>query len=409
MALLIGAGLFIHSFVRVIEQDLGADPSDLLTFDFRLTQAETIKPFGRYRGMGLWDISPVPAQRVERVLERLEQVPEIAGVAATNLPPFRDQTMRMPFLIEGRPAPPSAGSSGIGFTEGQQFADYFAVTRGFFGVMKVPLLKGRDFNDRDNEDAPLVIVINQTLARRYFPNEDPIGKRITLDWVPDERPREVVGVVADTPVTPLQREQAAAVYVPHLQQTSKFTGPYWFTRAGMYFVLRTSVDPRSLEASLKSVVAEVDRNTPVADIRTMKDTIDHQVGNLRLYMLLIAIFATVATVLAATGIYCVMAYSVAERRREIGIRIALGAGSRDVLAMMFRQASFIIGIGLLIGLGVALGVSRLLQSTLYGVSSTDLPTYAAVAVVLLLTATIACLIPTKRAIAVDPTVSLKND
>src|SRR6185369_319580 len=169
--LLTGAGLMIHSFVRILEKDLGADPRNLLTFDFRLTQAETVKPFGRYRGLGLWDISPVPAQRVERVLERLQQLRGVASVAAVNLPPFRNQTMTMPFLIEGRPAPAS-NTSGV-----QQTAQYFAVTRGFFGVMKIPLLRGRDFTDRDTEASTPVVVINDTLARQYFPNEDPIGKR----------------------------------------------------------------------------------------------------------------------------------------------------------------------------------------------------------------------------------------
>src|SRR5262249_10539881 len=155
--------------------------------------------------------------------------------------------------------------------------------QGFFGVMRTPLLKGRDFTDRDKEDAPLVMIINQTMARQFFPGEDPIGKRITVDWVPNERPREIIGIVGDTASTPLQREQASAMYVPHLQQTPKFTGPLWGTRSGMYFVLRTSGEPLAIVPALKSAVAEIDRNTPVAEIRTAEDTISNQVRNLRLY------------------------------------------------------------------------------------------------------------------------------
>jgi putative ABC transport system permease protein len=274
--------------------------------------------------------------------------------------------------------------------------------------MRIPLLKGRDFGKHDNADSPLVLIINETMAREFFPNEDPIGKRITLDWVPDERPREIIAVVGDTAVSPLQRRQAPAVYVPHLQQTSKFTGPAWGSRAGMYFIVRTLQEPSRFVPALKSAVAEVDRNTPVADLRSVEETIDNQVRNLRLYMLLIGVFGAVATLLAATGIFGVMSYSVAERKREIGIRIALGAGSQDVLTMMFRQATLIIGIGLVVGLAAALSLSRLLQSVLFGVSATDLPTYAGVSGLLLLTAAVACLIPTRRAIAVDPTVSLKD-
>jgi len=402
MILLIGAGLMIHSFYRIVEKDLGADPRNLLTFEFRLTQNETIKPFGRYRGMGLWDISPVPAQRFERVLDRLQQLQGVQAVAAVNAAPFQNQAITMPFLIEGRPAP------GVGSDEAPQTAHYFAVTRGFFGVMKVPLLRGRDFNDHETADSPLVIIINQTMARQFFPNDDPIGKHITLDWVPNERPREIVGIVGDTAATPLQRQQAPAIYLPHLQQTAKFTGPSWWIRSGMYFVLRTSVEPLSIVPALKSAVAEVDRTTPVADVRTAEETIDNEVRNLRLYMVLLGVFGAVAIVLAATGIYAVMAYSISERTREIGIRIALGAGSQDVLSMVFRQATFIIGIGLIVGLVGASALSRVLRTVLYDITATDPATYAAVSVVLLLTATIACFIPTRRAVSVDPTVSLKG-
>jgi putative ABC transport system permease protein len=225
--------------------------------------------------------------------------------------------------------------------------------------------------------------------------------------VPNEQPREIVGVVGDTAATPLQQEPEPAMYVPHLQQTSKFTGPLWSMRSGMYFVVRAD-EPMSIVPAIKAAVAEIDQNTPVADIRTAEDTIGNQVRNLRLYMLLLGVFAAVAMILASTGIYGVMAYSVAERTNEIGIRIALGAGARDVLTMIFKQAILIVGVGVVAGLGGAVALSSLLQSVLFGVARTDPATYIAVSVLLLLTATAACLIPTRRAIAVDPTVSLKE-
>jgi putative ABC transport system permease protein len=397
MILLTGAGLMIHSFFRVMEKDLGGDPRNLLTFDFRLTQNETVKPFGRYKGMGLWDISPVPAQKFERVLERLQEVPGVTSVAAVSTAPFGGSGLAMPFFVEGTKA-----------AEKQQTASYFAVTRGFFGTMRIPFLKGRDFTDRDTADAPPVIIINETTARRFFPNEDPIGKHITLDWVPNERPREIIGVVGDIASGPLQREQEPSIYVPHLQQTSKFTGPAWFIRAGMYFVLRTSVQPAALLPSVKAAVAEIDRNTPIAEIRTAEDTIQNEVRNLRLYMLLLGVFGAVATILAATGIYGVMAYFIAERKREIGIRIALGAGMQNVLRLVFRQATFIIGIGFVAGLAGAVALSRVLQSTLFGISATDVPTYVVVSGLLLCTGFLACFVPTRRALSVDPTISLKD-
>jgi putative ABC transport system permease protein len=356
--------------------------------------------------MGLWDISPVPAQKVELVLERLRQVPGISAVAAVNLPPFRNQTIAMPFLIEGRPAP--AGGFSLQIGEGQQTSNYYAITRGFFGVMKTPMLKGRDFSDRDVADSPPVMIINQTMAQRFFPGEDPIGKRISVDWVPDERPREIVGIVGDTAASPLQREPEPAMYIPHLQQTPKFTGPLWGTRSGMYFVLRTDGAASLITPTIKAAVAEIDQNTPVAEIRTAEETIGNQVRNLRLYMFLLGVFAGVATILAFTGIYGVMAYSVAERTNEIGIRIALGAGVRDVMTMVFKQATMIVGAGVVVGLAGAVALSSLLQSVLFGVAGTDPATYAAVSVLLLLTAGFACYIPTRRAIAIDPTLSLKG-
>jgi putative ABC transport system permease protein len=176
----------------------------------------------------------------------------------------------------------------------------------------------------------------------------------------------------------------------------------------MYFVVRTSNQPGAVVPAIKAAVADIDRNTPVADIRTAEDTIENGVRNLRLYMLLLGVFGAVATILAATGIYGVMAYFVAERKREIGIRIALGAGMPNVLRLVFRQATFIIGIGLMTGLAGALALSQLLQSNLFGISATDFPTYVVVSGLLLCTAFLACFIPTRRALTVDPTISLKD-
>jgi putative ABC transport system permease protein len=247
------------------------------------------------------------------------------------------------------------------------------------------------------------------MARQFFPNENPIGKLVTLDLVPDERPREIVAVVGDTVNSRLEREQTPAVYVPHVQQTAKFTGPWVYFRTGMYFVLRTSGEPMSLANAVRRAVAEVDPNTPAADLRTLEQNLDDQVRNLRIYMLLLGIFGTVAVILAATGIYGVMTCAVAERTREIGIRIALGASSTDVLKMVFSQVGRIIGVGLAIGLAGAIALTGLIKSALYGVTATDPATYAGVSLLLVLIALIACAIPTRRAVRVDPTIALRHE
>jgi putative ABC transport system permease protein len=186
-------------------------------------------------------------------------------------------------------------------------------------------------------------------------------------------------------------------------------GPYWNSRAGMFFVLRTSGDPMSMVAAVKHAVADVDPNKAAATFRTVEKSLDQQVQYLRLYILMLGVFGAVAAVLAAIGIYGVMAYSVAERTREIGIRMALGAGSRDVLTMVVRQALLLLGIGLALGLGASLALTRVIRSALYGVTATDPATYAGVSLLLIAVAVIACLVPTRRAVAVDPTIALRYE
>jgi putative ABC transport system permease protein len=226
---------------------------------------------------------------------------------------------------------------------------------------------------------------------------------------PNERPREIIGVVGDTVTTRLERERTPAVYVPHLQQTSQFAGPLVYFRTGMYFVIRTSGEPMNLANAVKQAVAEVDHATPAASLRTLEQNLDDQVRNMRIYVLLLGLFGIVAGILAATGIYGVMAYSVAERTREIGIRMALGARSADVLKMIISQAGRVIGVGVALGLAGAVALTGLMKSALYGITATDPATYAGVSLLLVLIALIACAIPTWRAVRVDPTIALRYE
>ncbi len=403
LVLLIGAGLMINSFLRIQNNSLGADPKGLLTFEFRFSQNETIKPFGRYRNFGLWDVSPLTTLTFQRIYERMQSVPGVQIAAAANVPPLAG-ALGMQFLIDGRPAPPPG-------TDGQQVqqAGYIAITPNYFAALKTPVLQGREFNDRDTAAAPPVIIINQTMARRFWPNESAIGKRITLDYVPNEPTREVVGVVGDIRLSRQQRQIVPMLYVPHLQQPARWLGPGWTLRSGMYFILRTSGDPMRLVPSMRQALAEVDRSKPASSIRTVEQVLDQQIQYIRLYVLLLGIFGAVAAVLAAIGIYGVMAYSVAERTREIGIRMALGAGSRDVLGLVVRQALLLIGIGLTIGLAGSFALTRVIKSALYEVTPTDPTTFLTVSLFLTGIAVAACVIPTRRAVGVDPTVALRYE
>ncbi len=409
LVLLIGAGLMINSFVRVQKNDLGADPRNVLTFDFRFAQNDAIKPYGRYRGIGLWDVSPVPALTFDRIIERMHAVPGVVSAAAISRPPLSSDGIQMPFLIEGRPAPPPSPAPRGGSQDQGQTASYFSVTPNLFGTMKIPILRGRDFNAQDTASGVLVIIINQTMARRFFPNEDPIGKRITLDFVPDERPRQIIAIVGDTRANRMQKEPVPTIYVPHLQQTPRWMGPQWNDRAGMFFVLRTSGNPLNMVETLKRAVADVDLTRPATNFRTVEQNLSQQTQYLRLYILLLGIFGGIAAILAAIGIFGIMAYSVAERTREIGIRMALGAGSNDVLKLVMRHALLLIGIGCAIGLAGSFALTRLISSGLYGVTATDPATFVAISVLLIVVALIACLIPTIRAIRVDPTIALRYE
>lgn len=315
----------------------------------------------------------------------------------------------MPFLIEGRPAPPRSTDENSGSPGQGQAADYFAITPHFFATMRIPLVRGRDLSEQDTAAAPPVVIINQTLARRYFANEDPIGKRITLDFVPDEQPRQIIAVAGDVTLNRLQDKQTPIVYVPYMQQTPRWLGPYWYDRSGMYFLLRTSGDPMSMVPAVRRAVAEIDPNKPAGEVRTLESYLDRQVQYIRLYILLLGIFGGIAAVLAAIGIYGIMAYSVAERTREIGIRMALGADANHVLRLVARQALIMILTGLALGLGASFALTRVIRSALVGVTATDPATYTAVSVVLVLVALTACFIPTRRAAAVDPTVALRYE
>jgi predicted permease len=339
----------------------------------------------------------------------MQNLPGVVSAAAINRQPLNNSGISMPFLIEGRPAPPPSAASSGGSQQTGQTANYYAITPGFFATLKIPMLKGRDFDKHDTLSAPLVVAINQTMARRFFPNEEPVGKSITLDFVPDERPREIIAVVGDTVSDRFQRDHTPIVYVPQDQQTPRWLGPFWADRAGMNFILRTSAEPMSMMAAVKHAVAEVDPSKPAANFRTMEQLLDRQVQYMRLYIALLAVFGVTAAVLAAIGIYGVMAYSVAERTREIGIRMALGAGARDVLGLVVRQALILVSIGVVLGLSASFALTRVIKSALYGVTATDPATYAGVSALLLVVALLASLIPTRRAVAVDPTIALRYE
>ena len=403
LVLLIGAGLMMNSFLHIQKNELGGDPKGLLTFDFRFPQSQLMKPVGQqYRGVGLWDISPNVALTYDRLFERVKGLPGVVSAAGASRPPFAG-AMRMQFKIAGRPAP-EPGTQGGGTN-----AAYMPVTPNYFSTVKIPVLQGRDFTSSDTSSAPLVVVINKTMAQRWWPNQNPIGERITFDFVPDEQPREIVGVVGDARLNQTQTQPQPIMYLPHGQQTQRWLGPSWDYRSAMFYILRTSGDPASLASAVRSAVAEVDSSKPAGNIRTVEQNLRDQVSDRRVYMLLLTVFGAIAGVLAAVGIYGVMAYAVTQRTREIGIRMALGATSSSVLSLVVKQALILVFIGLILGIGGAMGLTRFIKNELYGVEATDPATFIAVSLGLVVVAILASLIPTRRAVSVDPTIALRHE
>jgi putative ABC transport system permease protein len=398
LMLLIGAALMGNSLLKVLNNELGADPTNLLTFEFRFSQDELMRPVDKYRGVGLWEIFPVSALTFERVWERLQVIPGVRSAAGISRAPLSGEAMGMQFLIEGRPRPESERGQGAAF---------FAITPRYFDTMRIPVLRGRDFTRTDTATSPLVVIVNKTMADRFWEGQDPIGQRLTLDFVPDEQPRVIVGVVGDSAIGRFQRQPTPMLYVPHLQQQNRWQGPAWDYRAMMAFVMRTDGEPMALAPAVRRAVAEIDRSKPAGNIRTVEQYLGQQARGLELYATLLSIFGVAAGLLAALGIYGVMAYTVAQRTREIGIRVALGAAGTNVMRLVILRAVILIAIGLVLGVGGAMGLTRVLASELFEVSPTDPMTFTVVTIGVAVVALLACMIPARRALSVDPTLALR--
>jgi predicted permease len=295
------------------------------------------------------------------------------------------------YVIEGRPDPG---------TEKLPYGAYSLTCPNYFRTMNIPIIAGRDFDDRDSASAPLVAIINETAARRYWPNESPIGAHIKIGGFQSDGPWiTVVGVVGDTKHWGLGNKVRPEIIRPYGQRV-------W---PGMSIAVRTSSDPGIFAASLKNAVAAVEPDQAVSDIEKMETIVSDSEGYRRLPMILLATFAALSLVLAAVGIYGVVSYSVTQRTHEIGIRVALGAGRGDVLKIVFAQCLPWVLAGVVVGVGASLGVTRLLAILLYKISPTDPRVLAAAALLLVAVAVLATYVPARRAMRVDPVIALRNE
>jgi putative ABC transport system permease protein len=288
---------------------------------------------------------------------------------------------------------------------------YFLVTENFFETLRTPILRGRGFEPQDTAESPWVAVINETMARRFWPGEDPIGKHFTVDAISGERPRKVVGIARDVPLRYIRdgRGSESVAYTLYVQQPERFQGLSSGMFGQMTFFVRSSIDPASLEAMARRAAAEVDPNRPLAAFQSLTDFVSEGMRTKGYYAFVVGVFAFMATVLAAIGVYGVMSVSVSQRTREIGIRMAMGATRRDIVAMVGAKALRLVAIGLLFGILGSMALTRLIAFQLWGVTPTDPATYIGITALLLGVSMTACLIPAHRATRVDPTVAIRTE
>jgi predicted permease len=376
VVLLVGAGLVIRAFTAVISTDPGFRPERLMTFHLSAPAGQ----FGdsvRYLNF----YGPV--------LERLRAIPGVKSASMTNLLPIQNYGTNGNFQIIGQPKESDPAR--------QPFAEFRVVGPDFFRTMGIPIKTGRGITDADAQGREPVVVVNEAFAKKYF-TDSPIGHQLT-PWT--DNPATIVGVVGAIRQATLEREPAPELYVPGAQQPWQL--------GNMTFVVSTQADPTSIVASLRQAIGEIAPNQPLSQVETMEQVISESLQARKLTLTVLAVFAVLATALSAAGVYGVMSYGVAQRTREIGIRMALGARGGDVTSMVLRDAGRIAAIGLAIGVVAALLLTRFIAGMLYGVGQRDLPTFAGVVSVIAIVALVASLVPAMRASRVDPLSAMRMD
>ena len=378
VVLLAGAGLLIKSFIHLQQVDRGFETDNVLTMVIRV-------PDTRYRE---------DAQFVNffsQVLDNSRRLPTVRSAGMINyLPLYGGLGSATGFKILGRPEPPPGQGPSC---------DVRVADAGYFQTMSIPLLRGRNFSDSEQKEPKHVILINETLARTYFAEEDPIGRRLDVEMFDKPTPAEIIGVVGNVRYESLIDESPPAVYFPHPDLTYSF----------MTLVLRTDGDPAAIAPAVQREIRSLEPNQPVSDVRTMNQVMSEWVARSRFNTLLLGLFAGLATLLSAVGIFGVMNYSVALRTREIGLRLAVGAQPRQVLLLILKQGFWLTITGVVLGLAAALALTRLLSGLLFGVAAIDVTTFATISLLLVIVSLLACYLPARRAMRIDPLSALRYE
>ena len=377
LVLLVGAGLAVRTFLALLKTDPGFNPDNLLTMNLLL-------PVSKYPD------EPKREAFYNELIQRLKSTPGVESAAAVNFLPLGGSNVSDAYLVEGVPEPPP---------DQENLGRYRVSTPDYFPTMGIRVVKGRNFTDQDKKGAPLVVIVNEAFARKHWPNDDAIGKRMKFYGPLDKAPwTEIVGVYQDVkhelniPVTP-------EFYLPFAQDV-------W---SGMVVVARTKADPASLAGALRQQVWAIDKDQPASDVRTMTEVRSISVAMYSSGSVMLGIFAGVALLLASIGIYGVMAFAVTQRTQEIGIRMALGARALDVLKLVIKHGMKLAVLGIAIGLAGSWALTRFMKQLLFGVEPTDLLTFSLVSLCLLAAAFLACYVPARRATKVDPLEALRYE
>ncbi len=378
LVLLVGAGLMIQSFLRLRRVNVGIEPTNISIASFQLSPAKYREEEQR-------------ASFVKQLMERVRALPGVQTASGTTTIPLSGGGWGRSLTVEGYPV----------LAVGQApMIQHTVVTPDYFRTMGIPLLSGRDFTDSDAKGSPLVTIIDERLAREYWPNESPVGRRIRFGPPEDNEPwHTIIGVVGTVRHERMQEDTRKSVYLPHAQMPVN----------GVALMARTTSEPKELVAAIRREVAQLDSDLPVSKITTMQEVIDESIWQPRLYATLFGVFAGGALLLALIGIYGVMAFLVQTRTHEIGVRMALGATARDVFKLIVGRGMKLTAIGVLIGIGGAVAVTRLMHSLLFNTSATDPIVFIMISLLLAVAAFLACYIPARRAAKVDPLIALRYE
>jgi putative ABC transport system permease protein len=376
LVLLVGAGLLINSLVRLLRVNPGFRPEKVVAFRLALPTAKYSTPHQQ-------------ATFFQQLIERVQTLPGVRSVGATRNLPMSGQSMTSPLFVEGRPETSS---------DRRDFVQFATIHPGYFHTLAIPLLRGRDFNNSDTSTMPSVAIINEALARRFFPGEDPIGRKLRTGFGGDAM-REIVGVVGDVRHGGLAVQAPPQVYEPFLQHPEPF----------LTVVVSTDAEPSAVVAGVRGIVRSLDKDQPIAYVTTLEELLANSVARPRFYTLLLGVFTAMAFTLAAVGIYGVVAYSVVQRTREIGLRMVLGARNGDVLRLVIRQGMIPTLLGLGVGLVGAVVLTRYLVSLLYDIRPIDPFTFASATALFAGVALLACWLPARRAVKIDPMEALRYE